>query len=599
MKIPRNILFILLVLFLLSNLTASIPAAASGIPLRVDMTNRLLVGETARIQTGPLNKNINDVTCEVRDEVVTFMGKTGNSPTGYTFIFRAARPGNAIIVEKIFRLGKGEEKVASRTFRTRVFAPDEVPAVSSAAIARAPRRYAGRLVKLSGISRGWGRPQKAKKVWGVMATRSDWILEDNTGAVYISGLLRPEKGRHVSVICQVMARPNGAWSLMGRKMDTEAPLQADVKTLIQDNNRFALDFYRRLSPSGGNIFFSPFSISDVLAMTYAGARGETKKQMASVLHFTLPQAKLHPAFSTMIGSLQDGSVGRGYRLRIANALWGQKGFGFLKEFKTLINKNYGGGFYEVDFVKQTEKVREKINRYIEEKTGDKIKNLIARGDINSLTRLVLTNAIYFKGKWASQFKKKNTRSMPFHVTARKTLQVPMMSQEMSLPYFENETFKVLELPYEGDTLFMAILLPRRGIDLDKTEKTLTEEVLRHALSRARKRKVEVFIPKFTLKTKYYLKKTFSAMGMPIAFSNKADFSGMTGKKDLAISKVIHQAFMEVNEEGTEAAAATAVVMRLKAVMRHTVFRADHPFIFFIIHKKTGAILFTGRVVNPK
>jgi len=228
-----------------------------------------------------------------------------------------------------------------------------------------------------------------------------------------------------------------------------------------------------------------------------------------------------------------------------------------------------------------------------------IKNLIAKADLTPLTRLVLTNAIYFKGKWANAFKKAGTRPMPFHVTPEKTVQVPMMYQKATFPYFRDEKIQALELPYMGKALSMLILLPNQDTGIKGLQSLLTEKKFGNWLSRLRRRKIKVYLPRFKLKTRFYMAKMLSAMGMPDAFTNAADFSGMSGNRDLMISKVIHQAYVDVNEEGTEAAATTAVVVRLKAVrMNYPVFKADRPFIFLILHKKTQSILFMGKVVNP-
>ncbi len=380
----------------------------------------------------------------------------------------------------------------------------------------------------------------------------------------------------------------------------KAPQAKSMADLVQGNTAFALKLYQAVSGKEGNLFFSPFSISDALAMTYAGARGDTEKQMEAVLGFFRPQKVFHASFSGLIKKIVPESSGKDYTLRLANAMWGQKGYGFLPRFVNTINRYYQGGFYPVDFVKQTEKTRQRINRWVEKKTEEKIKNLIQKGDINPLTRLVLTNAIYFKGLWASQFKVKNTKSRPFYLTGGDSVSVPMMFQRGQFPYFETRDRKVqvIELPYAGKALSMIIFLPRRGEGLARFEHSLTVKDVRTLITSLRKRKVDLFLPRFKLSSKFYLARTLARMGMPDAFSNKANLSGMTGIKELRVSKVIHQAYVDVDEKGTEAAAATAVVIRLKAVMRNPVFRADHPFVFMIIHKETGSILFMGRVENP-
>jgi len=373
------------------------------------------------------------------------------------------------------------------------------------------------------------------------------------------------------------------------------------QTIVKLTNAFAFDLYKELKEEESNIsniFFSPLSISYGLAMTYAGARGNTKKQMANVLHFTLPDEKLHFSFFQLMQTLI-AKPKNAYKLHIANALWGQKGYRFLEEFKALTNRFYHGGFHEVDFIVRTEDARKKINRWIEQETEEKIKNLIAPGDITRLTRLVLTNAIYFKGDWASQFKKSDTKIMPFYVTTTKSVDISMMYQEGQFPYFVDKDLQVLELPYSGDDLSMIVVLPNSNIGLKELENRLNAEKFTYWLSRLHEQEVKVYLPKFKLETKYYLKKVLSKMGMPDAFlPGKADFSGMTGDKKLYIFKAIHQAYVNVDEEGTEATAATAVVLNIKSIRIKPIFKADHPFMFFIVHKATGSILFMGSVVDP-
>lgn len=378
-------------------------------------------------------------------------------------------------------------------------------------------------------------------------------------------------------------------------------LLQDEQTIVKLTNAFAFDLYKKLAQKEGNInntFFSPLSISYALAMTYAGAKANTKKQMANVLHFTLPDEKLHLSFSQLMQALTAKPKGA-YRLRIVNALWGQKGYYFLEEFKVLIDRFYHGGFREVDFIRRTEDVRKSINRWIEQETEEKIKDLIARGDIVSRTRLVLTNAIYFKGDWASQFKKSDTRVMPFYVTTTARVDVPMMYQEGRFPYCMDKDLQVLELPYRGDDFSMIVVLPDSNIGLKELENRLSAEKFASWLSQLREQEVKVYLPKFKLETKYYLKKVLREMGMSDAFSeSRANFFGMTEGGKLYISKVIHQAYLNVDEEGTEATAATAVVLNTKSIRFKPIFKVDHSFMFFIVHKETGSILFMGSVANP-
>ncbi|MHC4445338.1 MAG: serpin family protein [Planctomycetota bacterium] len=374
--------------------------------------------------------------------------------------------------------------------------------------------------------------------------------------------------------------------------------KTDKQKIVEGNNRFALDLYGQLREEKGNIFFSPYSISTALAMTYAGAKGNTAKQMADVLKFELDNERLHPAFSAIINQLNAGGKKGAYQLSVANALWGQKGEGFLAEFIDLLNSSYRAGLNEVDFVNNTEAARKTINDWVEKQTQDKIKELIKRNVLNSSTVLVLTNAIYFKGSWALQFKKQQTRDEDFTLADGKKAKVPMMHQQARFKYMAGDDFQVLELPYVGDDLSMVVFLPEKADGLRDFERKLNDGNLAKWLSKLRKQEVIVVLPKFKMVSEFELAKVLNSMGMVDAFnSQRADFSGMNGRRDLFISKVLHKAFVEVNEEGTEAAAATAVMMT-KGGPRLTVFRADHPFLFLIRDMRSGSILFIGRIHNP-
>jgi serine protease inhibitor len=331
-------------------------------------------------------------------------------------------------------------------------------------------------------------------------------------------------------------------------------------------------------------------------MTYAGARGDTERQMATTLHFP-SREKLDPAFSKRLKDLKTRS-GKGCTLKIANALWGQAGFGFRKDFLDRIDRYYGGAFKKVDFVQHPGKSLRTINTWADTATSGKIAHLLGKKDITRLTRLVLTNAVYFKGEWASRFQKENTTPSAFHVGPDVSLTVPMMRQTGKFKYADGGTVQVLELPYKGNALSMVVLLPRGN--LADLEANLTATQLHRWLASLKSKTVEVLFPKFALDAKYGLGSTLAAMGMPDAFDERAaDFSGMDGKTDLYIFKVIHQANIVVNEEGSEAAAATAVVMNTKSAPMFDVFRADHPFLFLILDKPTGTILFLGSLVHPK
>jgi serpin B len=400
------------------------------------------------------------------------------------------------------------------------------------------------------------------------------------------------------VFVLVLGLITGLWATE----DKPELVKRNTQAVVAGNNTFALDFYGQLSSQSGNLFFSPYSISAALAMTYAGARGETEKQMAKVLRFDSDQSKFHPLFAQVINNLKTNKP-KGYELNIANALWGQKGYGFLKPFLTLIQENYVAGLREVDFGTTTEEARQTINAWVEKETKDKIKELIKPNILNNLTRLVLTNAIYFKGNWDVQFDKEKTKDESFTLLAGEKVNVPLMGYKKMphLKYTKGTGCQILEMPYVDKELSMVVFLPDKVDGINDLEKLLTADNLAQWLPKMYEQEVAVSLPKFKLTCDFILNDQFIALGMPDAFDNsKADFSGMTGKKDLYISRVIHKAFVDVNEEGTEAAAATAVVMGLKGMpMPPPVFRADHPFIFMIRDMRSGSILFMGRVMDPR
>jgi serpin B len=374
-------------------------------------------------------------------------------------------------------------------------------------------------------------------------------------------------------------------------------LQGAADTVVAANTQFALDLYSRLRMGQGNVFFSPFSVSTALAMTSAGAAGGTLEEMRAVLRFTQPPARLHEAYGALIQSLDRGVGLGGYELRVANRLWGQQGFGFLAPFLAITRDQYGAPFAEADFQGAAEEARAAINRWVEEKTADRIQGLFAPGTINSDTRLALVNAIYFKGLWASQFDRSRTKDLPFYVGPDLTVTVPAMSQTADYGVFRTDGLDVLDMPYKGGDLSMVILLPEAADGLAELERRLTWENLSAWLAGLRTAEVPVQIPRFGTTTEYALKGIIAEMGMPSAFlPDEADFSAMNGRRDLFIAVVAHKAFVQVNEEGTEAAAATGVGVGLTSVP--VPVRVDHPFVFLIRDHVTGSVLFMGRIVNP-
>jgi len=375
----------------------------------------------------------------------------------------------------------------------------------------------------------------------------------------------------------------------------------DNSSVVQGNTEFALSLYAQLLSQQGNLFFSPLSLSTALAMTYGGARGQTAEQMATVLHFPAEQQQLPPVFATLSKDLHADSETHGYQLHVANALWGQKGYRFRQDFLSTTKTYYGAGLNEVDFQTAAEETRKTINAWVEQQTKDKIKDLIPPGALNELTRLVLTNAIYFKGDWLLPFMKSLTKEEDFKVATDRQVTVPMLHQTGFFKYFDGGNFQALELPYVENKLSMVVFLPKKVDGLAEFEQSLTTQNLMKWLPQLQQHEVVMTLPKFRVTAEFTLNKTLSNMGMPLAFSpHAADFSGMSEEKDLYLSAVIHKAYVDVNEEGTEAAAATGIVMRtLSAGPPPSTFHADHPFVFLIRDNSSGSLLFLGRLVQPQ
>jgi serpin B len=372
----------------------------------------------------------------------------------------------------------------------------------------------------------------------------------------------------------------------------------DISAVAEGNTQFALDLYGILKTTKGNLFYSPFSISVAMAMTLAGARGETETQMEQVLHLDLPRTQVHTALARLQATIasveQEGNV----ELSVANRLWPQQRYAFLEEFLDLVRECYGVTIEALDFG-DAERARETINAWVEENTEGKITDLIGPGVLDALTRLVLTNAIYFKGNWAKRFDQGDTTEEMFWTSRTEHTSAAMMTQVDRFGYSAREPgLQILELPYAGNQLSMIVLLPKQVDGISDLENALTEENLGRWTSHLSQREVAVHLPRFTVRSQFGLEGVLQSLGMENAFGD-ADFSGMDGTKALYISAVIHQAFVDVNEEGTEAAAATAVVMAVRSIPEPPpVFRADHPFIFVIRENRTGSILFLGRVSNP-
>lgn len=378
---------------------------------------------------------------------------------------------------------------------------------------------------------------------------------------------------------------------------------ADQAEAVNGSNAFAVDLYAQLSKQPGNLFFSPESISTAFGMAYAGARGQTATQMQQVFHFTLPPDRLHPAMGALLAGMN--AQHKDYELHVADALWAQQDSNFEESYLKLVQSDYGAGLHKVNFKISPDTVRTTINAWVEKQTNDKITNLLGPGVLNSSTRLVLTNAIYFKGVWQDPFDAQATQKDEFHLSATQWVMAPMMHRTGGYRYYDGGTFQALELPYAGNEISMVVLLPKDTGGLTTLEQAFTSGVAGEWIQKLEPvDKVILTLPSFTMTQQFELSNALSAMGMAQAFSVSADFSGMTGKPEFSISAAIHKAYIDVNEKGTEAAAATAVVMYATAMRREApepppvVFRADHPFLFILLDTRSGSMLFLGRVADP-
>jgi serpin B len=374
----------------------------------------------------------------------------------------------------------------------------------------------------------------------------------------------------------------------------------DKAAVVAGNNRFGFELLGRVSKPNTNAFVSPYSIESALSMTYAGARGETAAEMARTLHFANDQERWHPAFASLTADLRSRGDKPVYELHVVNRLWGQVGAQFHEAFLKTTSDSYGAGIEAIDFKADTEKARKTINGWVEKQTRDKIPDLIQKDQLKRDTRLVLTNAIYFKSAWQDQFSVEATRPEDFH-TGSETVKVPMMNRTNHFGYSSAEDFEVVSLPYKNNALSMLIVLPKKTDGLAAVEKDVNAARLKEMIDKLKPTRIQLSMPKFKLVESYDLEKVLEAMGMPKAFlPREADFSGMSSEP-LYIAKVVHKALVDVDENGTEAAAATAVIVGDGGVIQRDkpiVVKADHPFLFLIRENRSGAVLFLGRLVKP-
>jgi serpin B len=408
--------------------------------------------------------------------------------------------------------------------------------------------------------------------------------------------------------CSTPGQPRDQVVLAQSDKSRETAPQAsdtDLSELVKGNSAFALTLYQHLSKqTDTNLFYSPYSLSLALAMAYAGARGETEEEIAQVLHFIPSQERLHPAFNALDLELakrgEDAKEkdDQGFRLSIVNAIWGQAGYEFLPEFLDLLAQNYGAGMRLLDFVKDAEAARKIINSWVAEETGERIKDLIPAGMLNVYTRLVLTNAIYFNAAWSDPFEASRTRDGAFTKLDGTIVHHPMISQSATYGYYQGQGYQAVELLYEGEELSLVILLPDAGTFADFESNFSTEHLMTIA-EQLDYVEVVLTMPKFTIESGFSLVDVLGIMGMPTAFSEAADFSGIDATQDLFISNITHKAFISVDEAGTEAAAATAITFELvSAPIVQVKVNVDRPFIFLIRDIQTNTVLFIGRVLNP-
>ena len=371
-----------------------------------------------------------------------------------------------------------------------------------------------------------------------------------------------------------------------------------IREMVDGNTTFALSLYNQLKTGEANLCFSPLSLSMALSMTYEGARGNTAKEMAAVMHLPRDQETVRHASRTLLKHIHSLGKQGDIVVHMANRIWPREGYAFLSDYWDTLKTYYLSDIETVDYAHPLEAATD-INRWVGEKTANRIEDLVRPGALTPTTRLVVTNAVYFQGNWQTAFDQARTITAPFTTPSGRIVPVPMMHLKGDFNYTENDRLRALALPYAGNTLSMILLLPKRAPDFRYLENALSTANLKTCFSKLAGQKVNVAIPRFTMDAGINVSHLLTNMGMEDAFTKKADFSGMDGSKKLYLDSVLHKAHIDVNEKGTEAAAASAVIVAQKtSVERIPIFRADHPFIFLIRENTRGSILFLGRVMNP-
>lgn len=415
--------------------------------------------------------------------------------------------------------------------------------------------------------------------------------------------MKPDK--FIIILIFIVLLPVTCCKSKNKISDSHNPMKesASVSAISEANNEFALSLYKKIGDKENNIVFSPYSIGSALAVTYAGARANTAKEMAQVLWFPEDQALFHPGYKAFTDSILLTGKEKGTELRVANALWVQDDYKLRQDFMNLAESCYKAKAENVNFKmpEELEKTRQKINKWVEDMTNNRIQNLLQQGVLKEITRMVITNAVWFNGNWVSPFDTNNTYSSIFNINSAKSISTEFMHQKTDAGYYKDNDIQALEIPYKGGKKSMLIILPKETEGWRLIGRILSTDRMKIISREMKVQEVEMAIPKFSYENQFNLKEILMQMGMKEPFSNFADFSGMTDANDLKIDEVIHKAFIEVNETGTEAAAATAVIMVLKSALGEQPVRfiADHPFIYFITDKTTGGIIFMGRMVDPE
>lgn len=382
---------------------------------------------------------------------------------------------------------------------------------------------------------------------------------------------------------------------------TDKPVDKSTEKVVQESNRFAWELYAKLKSQPGNLFYSPYSVSTALAMTYSGARGETAANMAKALHFGANDETFHVPFGRVVRELNSAGEKRPYQLTVANALWTQQGENFPADFVRVVTDNYNATAKQLDFKSDAEAARRAINEWVDRETHAKIKEVLRPGDLKPDVGFVLTNAIYFKSAWQYPFNEQLTKNASFTRADGSKVEAPTMNRRAHLRYARMDKLQAVELPYADYKLSMVVLLPDGGDGLPALENKLSEKLLAELRDKLQAREVSISLPKFQFASAFELSAALSELGMRDAFTPAADFSGIGATRKFQLALVVHKALVDVREEGTEAAAVTVLVPlpangHSEPPMN---FKADHPFVFLIRENRTGCILFMGRVVDPQ